>query len=400
MSLLRSVDREPLVLRLSRDLVRMLKRGHPWIYADALRDLPRAAAGTPAVLLDNKKGREVARGYYDPGCPLAFRACSVEDRVALDDRWAEERFARALDLRTRLFGPETTGWRLFNGEGDEVPGLIVDRYGETAVLQVDGAGPMGFWDMEGIANWAAERLGLAGVYYKSRDKSQEGRLLTGALPEEGIARFVENELKFTADVRRGQKTGFFLDQRDNREMIRRIARDRSVLNVFGYTGGFSVAAGAGGATQVTTVDLAAPAVAAADQHWRDNGFAAEQHDGVAADAFEFLADAAARRKRWDIAIVDPPSFAPSEAAVPKASASYRRLIADAARVVADGGHLAASSCSSHIDETAFLEICEEAVSEARRRGTIVSLTSQPADHPYPLVFHEFRYLKFVLMRLD
>jgi len=400
LSLLRSVDHDPVVLRLSRDLVRLLKRGHPWVYSEALRELPRAAAGASAVLLDNKRGREIARGYYDPGCPLAFRACSVEDRVRLDDAWAEDRFVRALDLRERLFGPETTGYRLLNGEGDEVPGLVIDRYGETGVLQVDGAGPMGFWDMDGIAAWVSERLGLAGVYYKSRDKSQEGKLLAGTLPEEGVARFLENDLKFTADVRRGQKTGFFLDQRDNRHLVRQLARDRSVLNVFGYTGGFSVAAGVGGASQVTTVDLAAPAIAAADQHWRDNALAAGQHDGVAADAFEFLADAAARRKKWDIVIVDPPSFAPSEAAVPKAAASYRRLIADAARVVSEGGHLAASSCSSHIDEAAFLEICEEAVSEARRRGTIASLTSQPADHPYPLVFHEFRYLKFVLMRLD
>lgn len=400
MPLLLNSDREPVVLRLGRDLVRMIKRGHPWVYAEALRELPRAPAGASAVLLDNKKGREIARGYYDPGCPLAFRACTAEDRVRLDDRWAERQFTRALDLRRRSFGPSTTGYRILNGEGDEVPGLIVDRYGDIGVLQVDGAGPAGFWDIDGIAEWLLRECGLKGIDFKPRDRQSESRRLAGELPQEGMAAFLENSLRFTADFRRGQKTGFFLDQRDNRDLIRCQAEGRSVVNIFGYTGGFSVAAGVGGASHVTTVDLAAPAIAAAATHWTLNDLPADRHEGVAADAFAFLEEAAGARRTWDIVIIDPPSFAPSEAAVPRALASYGKLLTDAARCTADGGLLAASSCSSHVGETAFLEVCEESVSAARRRATIVSITSQPIDHPYPLVFSEFRYLKFILLRLD
>lgn len=386
----------------------MLKRGHPWVYADALRELPRCPSGTPAILLDNKRGREIARGYCDPQSPLAFRACSVDEGVALDDAWAQRRLDRALELRSRLFGPETTGYRVLHGEGDGVPGLVVDRYDRTAVLQVDGAGPAGFWNVDGVAEWLSARLDLTGVFHKSRERGQEGKILCGSLPAEGespehgggVVPFVENGLRFTTDVRRGQKTGFFLDQRDNRHLIRQLSKDRRVLNVFGYTGGFSIAAGVGGAAHVTTVDLAAPAIAAAGRHWELNALPGERHEGVAADAFEFLDESVRRRREWDIVIVDPPSFAPSEAAVPKATASYRKLIASAARLVSSGGLLAASSCSSHIHEQAFLEICEEGVADARQRGTLIALTNQPPDHPYPLVLPEFRYLKFVLIRID
>jgi 23S rRNA (cytosine1962-C5)-methyltransferase len=151
---------------------------------------------------------------------------------------------------------------------------------------------------------------------------------------------------------------------------------------------------------VTTVDLAQPAVAAAREHWQRNELAESQHDAVVADVFEFLADAGSQRKRWDIVIVDPPSFAPNQESIPKARAAYQSLIAAGARVTARGGLLAAASCSSHIDLPLFLTLCEEGVAEARRRGTILAIQGQPPDHPSPLALPEFRYLKFVLLRID
>jgi 23S rRNA (cytosine1962-C5)-methyltransferase len=390
----------PLTLRLNRDLARTIKRGHPWVYADALRDLPRAAAGSPAVLLDNRKGEPVAVGFYDLGSPLAFRVCDTDGRTKLDQRWAELRLRDALSLRKSLFDPATTGYRLLNGEGDATPGLVVDVYGDTAVLKLDGPGPIGFWDAPGIAEWlVAQSAGVQTVYERRKERGREGRVLFGTEPDKP-AGFLEHGLHFTADVVRGQKTGFFLDQRENRQLIRSLARGRSVLNLFAYTGGFSVAAGAGGATHVTTVDLAQPAVDAAREHWRRNDLPDSQHDTIAADAFEFLADAAARRKKWDIVIVDPPSFAPNQESVSKAAAAYQTLIAGATRVNARGGLLAAASCSSHIDLPHFLHLCEEGISEARRRGTVLAIHGQPADHPSPLALPEFRYLKFVLLRID
>lgn len=389
----------PLILRLNRDLARTIKRGHPWVYADALRDLPRAAAGSAAVLLDNRKGQPIAVGFYDPDSPLAFRVCDTDGETKLDQRWAENRLREALALRKSLFDLTTTGYRLLNGEGDSTPGLVVDIYGDTAVVKLDGPGPVGFWDTSGIAEWLSHSAKVDCVYERRKERGREGRVLVGNEPQDPVS-FLEHGLRFTADVIHGQKTGFFLDQRENRHLIRGLARGRTVLNVFSYTGGFSVAAGIGGATHVTTIDLAQPAIEAACEHWTRNELPESQHEALAEDAFEFLARAGSNRKRWEIVIVDPPSFAPNQESIAKASAAYQTLITGGARVTARGGLLAVASCSSHIDLPHFLNLCEEGISEARRRGTVLAIQGQPPDHPSPLALPEFRYLKFVLLRVD
>ncbi len=397
--LLKSVSREPVILRMSRDLVRTVKRGHPWVYAEGLRSLPPAPSGSWAILQDNKQGREVARGYYDPQCPIAFRACELDEKPLTDD-WARRRIDRAIQWRKRSLTADTTGFRLLHGEGDSVPGLVVDIYGQYAVMQLDGAGPSGFWNASGIAAYLAEVLSLSGVWLRARDRGAAGSLLYGALPPHNIASFLEHGIQWTADIVKGQKTGFFLDQRENRQLIRGLSTGQRVLNLFAYTGGFSVAAGLGGAKHVTSVDLAKPATAMAQTHWGLNGLPPAQHSGFAEDVFEFLEAAQTRRELWDIVICDPPSFAPSESSVPQAVAAYRKLIAASARATMRGGLLATASCSSHIPESKFLEINEEAVSEARRRATVLCINGQPSDHPAPLVCPEFRYLKFVLMRVE
>lgn len=399
-----SSAKSPLKLRLNRDLTRAVKRGHPWVFADALRALPTAAPGTPAILLDNKKGREIARGYYDPDSPLAFRVCTPEAGVRLDDNWAEAQMMQAINLRRSIFDAQTTGFRLFNGEGDGLPGLVCDVYGDTAVIKLDGEGPSGFYDAPGIARRVADALSLKAVYQRQERRRQQdqsgekGRALVGKTPAAPVE-FLENGLRFTADVVNGQKTGFFLDQRDNRQQIGQFSQSRRVLNVFGYTGGFSIYAGAGHADHVTTVDLAAPAIEVARQHWQLNNLPPDQHTAVTDDAFAFLEQAARKKRTWDLVILDPPSFAPSKSLVKKGLASYRKMIAAGAQVTTPGELLAVASCSSHITLEAFLAVCEEGISEARRRGVALSIHGQPADHPAPLVLPEFRYLKFALFRL-
>lgn len=390
----------PVILRLSRDLVRTIKRGHPWVFADALRDLPAAPAGQPAVLLDSKKGQPVARGFYDPGCPVALRICETDPDVKLDDRWVERRFREAIALRNSFSdNDQTTGFRLFNGEGDGVPGLVLDLYGDTAVMKLDGDGPVGFWKSDEIAHWMAQERQLKCVYERPKERGTDGRCLIGSTPEAPVS-FRECGLLFTADVVRGQKTGFFLDQRENRQQIRLLSKDARVLNVFSYTGGFSVAAATGGAAQVTSVDISSAAMDMMHEHCRLNMLPPSKCLGIVADAFEFLAESADERQRWDIVILDPPSFAPNRDSVPNALIAYQNIIQAGARVTAKQGLLAAASCSSHVDQTMFLECCQEGISKARRRGTVVSITGQPIDHPSPLALPEFRYLKFVLIRLD
>jgi 23S rRNA (cytosine1962-C5)-methyltransferase len=400
MPLITSARQTPITLRLARDLARTIKRGHPWVFADALRHRPSAPPGASALLLDNKKGRELARGFYDAQSPLAFRVCTVEPSEPLDEAWAEKRMARALALRQMLFDHQTTGFRLFNGEGDGLPGLICDIYGEVAVLQLDGPGPAGFWQLKGVAEWLVQKRALTCVYQRSQSRAEsQGKILMGRLPEQSVL-FLENGIHFEADIIQGQKTGFFLDQRENRQLIKRIAAGQRVLNLFGYTGGFSVYAGLGGATHVTTVDVAGPALQAATQNWRLNNLPASAHVTVKADAFEFLEKAAQAKQAWGLVIVDPPSFAHTKESIEKAVRAYQNLVATAASVTTVDGLLAAASCSSHVDLATFLEACEAGISKARRRATLLSVTGQPADHPTPLPLPEFRYLKFVLMRVE
>jgi 23S rRNA (cytosine1962-C5)-methyltransferase len=375
------------------------------VFRDALRACPDAPPGSVAVLLDNKGGRPIARGFYDPTGPLAFRACNVADQRPVDDAWAVERFEIAWQLRRQLFVEQacgvgrTTGFRLFNGEGDGLPGLVVDVYADTAVLKLDGAAPRAFWDAEGIATWIAGQTGVSRVCERLRERGAAVRMLLGVEPC-GPVEFMENGLRFTADVVAGQKTGFFLDQRDNRLLVRQFAAGTRVLNLFGYTGGFSVAAGCGGASHVTTVDAAQPAIAAADEHWTLNGLPPDAHRGECRDVFEFLTEVRERGQRWDLVISDPPSFAPSQTSVPKALSAYQTLAREAAAVTDRRGLLALASCSSHVSPSDFLRTIEEGIAQARRRAIVLGLHGQPPDHPTPLALPEFRYLKFVLLRLD
>lgn len=380
--------------------MRSIKRGHAWVYADALRSKPDAPPGSQAILLDNRGGREIARGIYDPAGAITLRIASTQRGETLDNEWAEKRMSYTLAMRKQLFDEDTSSYRLFNGEGDGLPGLVCDVYGKAAVLKADGPAAQAFWDLTGIAHWLVEQLELDLVYERFRDKSGgRGQILIGKVPDEPIP-FVEHGLQFTADLVRGQKTGFFLDQRDNRQRIQAFSQNKRVLNVFGYTGGFSVYAGVAGASHVTTVDLAKPALKAAEKHWHINKLEPDKHITIAADAFEYLEEAARQNQSWDLVILDPPSFAPSKDKLPQARKAYQKLIAAGAQVTSPGGILAAASCSSHVDRDTFLQLCEEGVSKARRKAITLGIHGQPADHPAPLVMPELHYLKFVLLQLD
>jgi len=391
MSLLRVSKQTPIQLQLRRDLVRSVKRGHSWIYADALRTLPQTQRGVSAILLDNRGGREVGRGYYDPQGRIALRVCTTQRGEALTDYWAAKRMRRALSLRHVFFDGDTTAYRLFNGEGDGLPGLVCDRYADTAVISLDGEAARKFWDAPGIARWLVESLGLRLVYERLRGhNASSGRALYGPEPDTPV-HFLEHGIRFTADIVRGQKTGFFLDQRENRLRVQKYISGRQVLNVFGYSGGFSVYAGIGGAAHVTTVDTAQPALDTATIHWTMNDLPEKSHTVVCADAFDFLSAAKRENNYWDAVILDPPSFAPSKEALPKAAG---------ASVTISDGILAVGSCSSHVNLEDFMGACEGGISKARKQATILGIYSQPADHPAPLAMPEFRYLKFIIMRVN
>ena len=380
-----------LKVQLSRNLRKNILQGHPWVYREALQATPSKEKAQLCQLLDSKK-KPLAWAIYDSKSPLALRILSTEKRPP-DEVFFTKRFENAKKIR-EVFAGRTTGYRLFNGEGDRLPGLVCDIYDDVAVLQFDGEGMAEFWQKELVTNWLKESLSVQTVIDKSR--MHEGiQQLEGAL-EEPKKEFLENDVRFIANLEKGQKTGFFFDQRDNRDYLRAWSKRKTVANLFSYTGGFSIYAGFGGAKAVTSVDIAAGALELADETWARNELP-NMHESLAMDVFEFLQDDG---RKWDVMIVDPPSMAHSEAQKELAIKKYSEAFSLAAKKVVSGGDLFLSSCSSHISFNDFFEITKQSLSGARRTGQILRVSGQGIDHPFPHCLPQMRYLKFLHLRLD
>jgi 23S rRNA (cytosine1962-C5)-methyltransferase len=391
-------------LRLQKDLARHLRAGHPWVFRKAIEKAPRGlAAGAIVDVTD--EGRFVARGYFDPHSAIQVRILTREPAEEIDAAFWRRRVARAVALRRELVSG-TTGYRVVHGESDGLPGVVVDRYDRFAVLKLYSAGltPHRGAVVEALR---AEAEGLLGVFGRDeipRDDDEEeggapsGRVLWGAEPPERIA-VDEHGMTVLVDVRKGQKTGHFLDQRENRRMVRALAHGRpEALNLFGYTGGFSVAAALGGSRHVVTVDSDVDAVALARENFRANGLDAADHAFAVEDVFEILARYKREGRRFDLVVCDPPAFAKSQRAVDAAVAGYASLNRAALAVVAPGGLLVTASCSARVSVEQFTEAVKEAAFKARIDLQLVAETRQPPDHPVTLQFREGRYLKCLVLR--
>jgi 23S rRNA (cytosine1962-C5)-methyltransferase len=390
------VTTAPTRLRLAKELERSLRAGHPWVYADALASPPAGLATGSVVDVTTRDGRFVGRGLYDGGSPIAVRVATLDASEALDAAFVRRRLASALAVRESgaIDRATTDCFRWVNGEGDRLPGVVVDVYGPVAVVRFDGEAARVWRDavVEGLVSLGAP-LGLRHVYERSR--GARGEVLHGGEPPRPVV-VREHGAIFRVDVHAGQKTGFFLDQRDNRALLGRWARGRTVANLFGYTGGFSVQCARGGASRVVTVDVARQALADARENFAANGLDPAAHEFDCVDAFAWLDAAAAAGRTFDLVIVDPPSFAPSEKALKRALVAYRDLNASALRVVAPGGLFASASCSSHVAMEHFLEVLRDAAAVAGRPLRLLEVRGQPPDHPSLPAFPEGRYLKFVL----
>jgi 23S rRNA (cytosine1962-C5)-methyltransferase len=381
--------RLPIVF-LQKDLARSLRQGHPWLYRDALRSPPRIANGA-LVAVQTRDGRPLVWGFWDAASPIAVR---VLDGGRIDDGdqlvWGRLEAALARRLE-RLDRAQTNTFRWVHGEGDRLPGIHVDVYDDVATVRLDGEGARAFYArLPALLLEAGRAIGLRHVV----DRDRRG----GDAPAEREVR--ENGVRFVVDLARGQKGGLFLDQRENRAEVGRRARGLTVLNLFGYTGGFSLYAALGGATRTDTVDAAAPALAAARRNFERNGLDLAAAGFHAGDAFAFLDQARRRQQRWDLVISDPPSFAPSKRALAHARGAYRRLHAMAAAVVAPGGLFCPASCSSHFDRAEFLASVADGVARAGRRWTLEELRGAGFDHPVLPIFPEGDYLKFAIGRMD
>lgn len=377
-------------LRLKRPLRAAIEAGHPWIWRDALEPFD-LEPGTVVRVHDDRG--PVATGLAEQG-PIGVRVLATRP-VTIDGSFFAARIARAASLRDRVVPSATDAYRLVNGEGDGLPGCIVDVYDRWAVIQFDGAAAER-WKDAVVAGVLAARTSLAGVLVRTgRRENKRIELVHGEAPP-ALVSIREHGMVLRADLMHGQKTGLFLDHRESRRRVRELSRGLRVLNLYGYTGAFSVAAGLGGATEVDTVDVAAPALHLAEESWAANELTAP-HRTHARDAPELLDEARARGRRWDLVIADPPSFAPNEASLPQAIKSYRALHRACLRVLEPNGLYLAASCSSHVDRATFDRTLREA---AEKIGPVQILerSGAPADHPRLAAFPEGDYLKVVLAR--
>jgi 23S rRNA (cytosine1962-C5)-methyltransferase len=376
-----------------------VRRGHPWVWDKGIaRGGTGLAAGAEVVLLADD-GAAIGRGVFDPGSPIAVRVWSTDPREPLDEAHLAARLARAFGLRDALLGgTDTNAYRLLHGEGDRVPGVVVDRYDRVAVVRMDGtAAESTASRLRHVLVAAIERIHVGTIVQRRSEKGSKPVFEVWAGPPPPPTAVVrEHGVPFVVDLLRGQKTGAFLDQRDNRRRVGAMARGKRVLNLFSYAGGFSLHAALGGATSVTSVDSAAAAHATAEESFRAAGVDPRRHEFVTADAFDFLARARERGELWDVVVSDPPSFSPSERSQARALSAYRALHRAAVRVLAPSGLFCAASCSSHVDADAFLSTLDDAVFEGRALS-LLELHGPPPDHPTLAAWPEGRYLKFAVL---
>jgi 23S rRNA (cytosine1962-C5)-methyltransferase len=348
------------------------------------------------VDVHTRDGRRIARGFWDARSPIAVRILESGGpghRFADAETLVMRRLREALDRRlARLDLAYTNAFRWLHGEGDLLPGLHVDVYDDVAVTRCDGEGARIFYSrLENRLRAAAdERIVLRAIV------DREGR--DGRETAERVV--LEDGVRFAVDFEHGQKGGLFLDQRENRARVAALAKGKRVLNLFGYTGGFSLYTARAGATRTDTVDVAGPAIEAARRNFELNGLSVANAGFCAEDAFAFLEDASKRGDTWDIVISDPPSFAPRRDAVAAARAAYTRLHRLAALVTAPRGLLCAASCSSHLARDDFLHTIADGVRAAGRRWRLESMHGASFDHPTLDAFPEGDYLKFAIGRLD
>jgi 23S rRNA (cytosine1962-C5)-methyltransferase len=378
-----------------------LWHGHPWVFSGAiLREDGAAEAGDVVDVVD-VEGRLIGRGFYNPRSQIRARVVTFRDEK-VDAALIGRRVAEAASLRARLGFPsdETNAYRLINSEGDALPGVTADVYGDVCAVQFSSLGAKRVEDaiydalMETVKPRAVVEIAAGGVAQLEGFASAT-RVVRGP-SELGAVSCRENGVALEVEPLKGQKTGMFLDQRENRRLIGALSRGARVLDVYTYAGGFALNALKGGAKEATCVDSSARALERVRAHAELNG-CADKISTVEADAFRWLETA--RPKSWDVVIVDPPKFARARKDLDAALKGYQRLNVLAMNACADGALLATCSCSQLVDQEMFERMLAAAAKDAGRRVQILEVASQGPDHPVPPAFPEGRYLKFVLCRV-
>ena len=387
---------------LKRGREKSLKRRHPWIFSGAVERVDGNPASGDTVEVRSADGKPLALAAWSPQSQIRARVWTFEPAASIDATFFRARIERAVNLRTALPARQhTNALRLVHGESDGLPGLVVDRYADVLVAQVLAAG-VERW-REPILDALAESTGCEAIYERS---DAEVRTIEGLSPRVGFAcgnrdarrcPIIEYGLNFRVDVEAGQKTGFFLDQRENRQRVRALAAGREVLDCFAYTGGFSIAALAGGAKRVLALESSASALEVARENLAANPLDAQRVEFAQADVFAHLRQLRDRGSAFDLVVLDPPKFAPTAAQAHNAARAYKDINLLALKLLKRGGLLATFSCSGGVPADLFQSIVAGAAVDAGAHAQIIERFGAAADHPVALEFPEGEYLKGLLV---
>ena len=396
-------------LRITAAAETAVRSGHPWVFSDSILESNRAGQPGELAVIFDRKDKFLAVGLFDPDSPIRVRILHAGKPATIDAAWWQARLEQALARRRNLFDAQTTGYRLIHGESDGWPGLVLDRYDRSLVMKIYTAA----WlpRLDEILALFKEKIpckrivlrlsrNIQAVAERRTPPRRDGQIVFSQPAETGLGApiiFLENGLRFEADVLRGQKTGFFLDQRENRREVETLARGRRVLNAFSFSGGFSVYAARGGAKSVTDLDISAHALESAKRNFALNknfpGVAACRHETVQADAFERLAAGA---DKFDLIVLDPPSLAKRAAEREGAIRAYERLNSLGIQKLAHDGILVAGSCSAHVLAADFFDAVRRAAMKSGRQFTELKTLQHPPDHPAG--FKEAEYLKVIYLK--
>lgn len=392
------------VIRLHKGKEEAVRRFHPWIFSGAIANGPEGLQAGDTVTVVDYQDNILGTGFCETES-IAVKLLCFENRK-IDEWFFLDKIKCAFEVRRTvglIDNPHTNCYRLIHSEGDGLPGLIIDVYGTTAVVQAQTEG-MALHLMEIVrALKLLPDLKLEAIYNKSaeamrrmgKEDAIEDGYLFGSRSDEPV---MENDMRFLVDWENGQKTGFFLDQRDNRALVGRFSKDKAVLNAFGYTGGFSIAALQGGANRVVTVDASHKAMEAAETNIELNGYSKEKHPCITADMKDYIKEIG--KGEFDVIILDPPAFAKRHQDRHRGLQGYRFLNAEAIKKIAKGGLLFTFSCSQAVDKATFQGIVTAAAIEAGRKVRILYQLSQPADHPINIFHPEGAYLKGLVLIID
>lgn len=377
-----------ITLKKGKDRAVLLR--HPWLFSGAIEKADKAQEGD-VVQIRSIEGKILAHGHYAPQSQIRVKMFdfSSENLLLNEDYWWAKLQA-AWTLRKEMIQRQyTTGFRLIHAEGDELPGIVVDVYADVASVQLRTAGMERLSEV--LCDFLTKEVGCQHIFLKKEDK-EEGKWLKGAKPQ---TEFLENGLRFVVDVVQGQKTGFFLDQRNNRAMVGNYAKGKTVLNAFSYTGGFSTYALAGGAKEVVSLDISKSAVEMSDINVKLNFPETQVHKPVAEDCFRYLKEMP--KDVFDCIILDPPAFSKNLATVKNATRGYKEINLKALQKIKTDGLLFTFSCSQHISTDLFQKIIFGAAADAHREVKILAHLSQGADHPISIYHPEGDYLKGLML---